>query len=79
MIENLVDRDTWFASCAMGSNEKPPLDSEIMKYVEKKVFEYHPLKATQETYKTAWKDCIISIDNRARDLKRRLKEKTNKK
>ena len=49
-----------------------------MKYVEKAVFEYHPLKPTIENYKTAWQDCITSIDSRARDLKRRLKDKTKK-
>jgi len=78
MIENLVDRDTWFTLCAMGSM-KPSTGLQNYEIRGKKVFENHPVMPTQETYKTAWKDCITSIDNQARYLKCRLKEKANKK
>ena len=44
-----------------------------MAYVEKTVFEYHPIKPP-ETFKQAWQDCIRSIDGRARDIKRRIKK-----
>jgi len=77
MVEKLVDQETWFKCCAMGSAQKPPLDPNVMSYVENRVFHYHPLKAGVETYKQAWQDCITSIDNRGRDLKRRLKKQVN--
>jgi len=78
IVETLVDLNTWLQSCAMGSNTKPALDPRVMKYVEKTVFNYYPIKPP-ETYKQAWQDCITNIDNRARDIKRRLKEKSHKK
>ena len=74
MVEHLVDIQVWLRSCAMGSNTKPALDKGVIDYAQRTVFEYHPLKA-DETFKGAWQDCITSIDNRARDIKRRMKER----
>ena len=74
MVVHLVDIQVWLRPCAMGSSTKPVQDKQVIDYVQRTVFEYHPLKA-DETFKGAWQDCITSIDNRARDIKRRMKER----
>jgi len=84
LVEELVDLDTWLNSCVNGSKDKPALDADIIEYVKKKVFEIHELKVAKDldyetAYLTAWGECIKSIDSRARDLKRRLKEKKSRK
>ena len=57
------------------SETKPPLDSRVIRFVGDKVFQCEPLKPSRETYKDVWQDCIIGIDNQARDIKRRIKNR----
>ena len=76
LVQQLVDIDTWLKSNVIGDKKKKALDPDIMAYVEEKCFEYHPFKpSVDKDYKTAWQECVTTIDGRARDIKRRLKAK----
>jgi len=75
LVQELVDINTWLQSNVNGDNNKKQLDPNIISYVERKCFEMHPHKPLIEKidYKTAWQECVTSIDSKARDIKRRLK------
>ena len=80
LIQELVDLETWFKSCVNGSNDKLPLNPRIIKFVKHKVFSVHKFTPGKDLdYPTAWQECVTSIDNRGRDLKRRQKEREQKK
>ena len=69
LVTELVDLETRLRSNVRGKSKKDQLDPRTICYVKRKCFELHPSK---EDPKKEWDDCIISIDNQARDMKRKL-------
>ena len=64
-----MDIETRIRSNVRGKFKKDQLDPKIISYVKRKCFEQHPSKGDS---KKEWDDCLISIDNQGRDIKRRL-------
>jgi len=54
---------------------KDPLDPKIIEYVKQKCFETFP---STGDIKDEWEKCIISIDEKSRELKRQLKKRQQK-
>ena len=69
LVTELVDVDTRVRSNVRGKSKKDQLDPKIISYVKRKCFEQYPSKGD---FKKEWDDCVISIDNQARDIKRIL-------
>lgn len=79
LVQQLVDIQTWIKSNVNGDKKKKALDPDVIAYVEEKCFEYHPLNPRiDKDYKTAWQECVTAIDNKGRDIKRRIKAKEKK-
>ena len=72
LVNELVDTETRLKSNVRGRG-KDKLDPKIIDYVKKKCFEVYP-SDKESDQKKDWEDCIIAIDDKARDLKRRLKK-----
>ena len=72
LVNELVDTEARLNSNVRGRG-KDPLDSKIIAYVKKKCFELHP-SDKESDMKKDWEDCIISIDDKGRELKRKLKK-----
>lgn len=71
LVDELVDTSTRLRSNVRG-RKKNQLDSKIIQYVKRKCFELYPSERESDLKKD-WDDCINAIDDKARDLKRRLK------
>ena len=52
---------------------KDQLDPKRIQYVKKKYFEMFPSDRDSDMKKD-WDDCIVAIDDKARDMKRKLKK-----
>ena len=72
LVNELVDTETRVKSNVRGRG-KDQLDPKIIEYVKKKCFELHP-SDKESDMKKDWEDCIISIDDKGRELKRKLKK-----
>ena len=72
LVNELVDTETRLKSNVRGRG-KEQLDPKLIDYVKKKCFELFPSEKESDSKKD-WEDCIIAIDEKARDLKRRLKK-----
>ena len=72
LVDELVDTQTRLRSNVRG-RKKDQLDLKIIQYVKRKCFELYPSERESDLKKD-WEDCINSIDEKARDLKRRLKK-----
>ena len=72
LVNKLVDTETRIKSNVKGRG-KDQLDPTIIEYVKKKCFELHP-SDKESDMKKDWEDCIISIDDKGRELKRKLKK-----
>lgn len=72
LVNKLFDTETRLKSNVRGRG-KDQLDPKIIEYVKKKCFEVYPSDKDSDIKKD-WNDCIIAIDDKARDLKRRLKK-----
>ena len=72
LVNELVDTETRRNSNVRGRG-KDPLDPKIIAYVKKKCFKLHP-SDKESDMKKDWEDCIISIDDKGRELKRKLKK-----
>ena len=72
LVDELVDTPTRLRSNVRGSRKKNQLDAKIVDYVKRKCFELYPSEQESDIKKD-WDDCIYAIDDKARDLKRRLK------
>jgi len=73
LVNELVDTETRLKSNVRGRG-KDKLDPEIIEYVRKKCFEQYPSDKESDMEKD-WKDCIVAIDNKGRELKCKLKKK----
>lgn len=62
MVTELVDVET-------STSKKAQLDTKIISYTKRKCFELHPSNGDS---KKEWNECIVSIDNEAKDMKQRL-------
>ena len=71
-MNELVDTVTHLKSNVRGRG-KDQLDQKIMEYVKKKCFELHP-SDKESDMKKDWEDCIVAIDDKGRELKRKLKQ-----
>ena len=69
LVTELVDTETRIRSNVKGKSNKDQLDPKIISYVKRKCFELHPSIGDTEK---EWDECVISIDNQGRDIKRRL-------
>ena len=72
LVNELVDTEICLNSNVRGRG-KDPLDPKIIAYIKKKCFELHP-SDKESDMKKDWEDCIISIDDKGRELKRKLKK-----
>ena len=72
LVNELVDTETRLKSNVRG-RKKDQLDPKIIQYVKRKCFELFPSERECDIKKD-WEDCIISIDEKARDMKRKLKK-----
>ena len=71
LVNELVDAETRIRSNVRGRG-KDQLDPNIIQYVKKKCFELFPSDRESDVKKD-WDDCVVAIDDKGRDLKRRLK------
>ena len=76
LINELVDTETRIRSNVRGRG-KDQLDPNVIHYVKKKCFEVFPSDKDADMKKD-WDDCIVSIDDKGRDLKRKLKKQQDK-
>ena len=67
LVNELVDPDVRIRSNVRGRG-KDPLDPKIIEYVQKKCFILYPSDKDSDSKKD-WEDCIISIDEKGRELK----------
>ena len=72
LVNELVDTATRLKSNVRGRG-KDQLDPKIIEYVKKKCFELHP-SDKESDMKKDWEDCIVVIDDKGRELKRKLKK-----
>ena len=72
LVNELVDTATHLKSNVRGRG-KDQLDPKIIEYVKKKCFELHP-SDKESDMKKDWEDCIVVIDDKGRELKRKLKK-----
>ena len=71
LVNELVDPDTRMKSNVRGRG-KDQLDPKIIDYVKKKCFSLH-LSDRDSDNKKDWEECIISIDEKGREMKRKMK------
>lgn len=71
LVNEMVDPITRMRSNVRGRG-KDMLDPKVIEYVKKKCFELHPSEKECDKKKD-WDDCIITIDEKGRDLKRKMK------
>ena len=71
LVNELVDPDTRIKSNVRGRG-KDQLDPKIIDYVKKKCFSLHPSDRDSDSKKD-WEECIISIDEKGREMKRKMK------
>ena len=71
LVNELVDAETRIRSNVRGRG-KDQLDPNTIQYVKKKCFELFPSDRESDVKKD-WDDCVVAIDDKGRDLKRRLK------
>ena len=72
LVNELVDTETRLKSNVRGRG-KDQLDMKIIEYVKNKCFELHP-SDKESDMKKDWDDCIVAIDDKGRELKRKLKK-----
>ena len=72
LVNELFDTETRLKSNVRGRG-KDQLDPTKIQYVKKKCFELFPSDKESDVKKD-WDDCIVAIDDKARDLKRKLKK-----
>ena len=72
LVDELVDTPTRLRSNVRGNREKNQLDEKIIDYVKRKCFELYPSERESDIKKD-WDDYVYAIDDKTRDLKRRLK------
>ena len=72
MVNELFDTETHIDSNVRGRG-KAKLDPRKIEYVQKKCFSLFP-SARDADAKKHWDDCIVSIDDKGRELKRKLKK-----
>ena len=74
LVASLIDKQTRLKSNVRGRG-KEPLNPTVIEYVKQKCFETFPSTGDP---KDEWEKCIITIDEKSRDLKRQLKKKQQK-
>ena len=72
LVNELVDTETRLRSNVRGRG-KDQLDAKVIQYTKNKCFELFPSEKDSDVKKN-WEDCIKAIDDKARDLKRKLKK-----
>ena len=72
LVNELFDTETRMRSNFRGRG-KDQLDPQRIEYVKKKCFQVYPSERDSEMKKD-WDDCIVAIDDKARDMKRKLKK-----
>ena len=72
LVNELFDAETRMRSNVRG-RKKDQLDPERIQYVKKKCFQVYPSDKDSDMKKD-WDDCIVAIDDKARDMKRKLKK-----
>ena len=75
MVNELVDVETHIRSNVRGRG-KDQLDPKKIQYV-KKCFEMFPSERDSDM-KKGWDDCIIAIDDKGREMKRKIKKQQDK-
>lgn len=76
LVNKLVDTETRMRSNVRGRG-KDKLDDKIIQFVKRKCFEVFPSDKDSDIKKD-WEDCIVSIDDKGRELKRKLKRQQEK-
>lgn len=76
LVNELVNTETRIRSNVRGRG-KDQLDPKVIEYVKKKCFELFPSDKDSDIKKD-WDDCVISIDEKARDMKRKLKKQQDR-
>ena len=76
LVNELVDPQTRMRSNVRGWG-KDKLDTKIIEFVKRKCFEMFPSDKDTDMKKD-WEDCIVSIDDKGRELKRKLKRQQEK-
>ena len=76
LVNELVDTETRIRSNVRGRG-KDQLDVKVIEFVKKKCFELFPSDKDSDIKKD-WDDCIIAIDDKGRELKRKLKRQQEK-
>ena len=76
LVNELVDPQTRMRSNVRGRG-KDKLDTKIIEFVKRKCFEMFPSDKDTDMKKD-WEDCIVSIDDKGRELKRKLKRQQEK-
>ena len=72
MVNELFDVETRLKSNVRGRG-KDQLNPKEMEHVKKKCFDLFPSARESDT-KQDWDDCIVSIDDKGRELKQKLKK-----
>ena len=76
LVNELVDPQTRIRSNVRGRG-KDKLDAKIIEFVKRKCFEMFPSDKDSDMKKD-WEDWIVSIDDKGRELKRKLKRQQEK-
>lgn len=72
LVNELFDAEIRMRSNVRGRG-KDQLDPQRIEYVKKKCFQVYPSDRDSDMKKD-WDDCIVAIDDKARDMKRKLKK-----
>ena len=72
LVNELFDAETRMRSNIRGRG-KDQLDRQQILYVKKKCFQVYP-SDRDSNMKKDWDDCIVGIDDKARDMKQKLKK-----
>ena len=72
LVNVLFDAETRMRSNVRGRG-KEQLDPQRIEYVKKKCFQVYPSERDSDMKKD-WDDCIVAIDDKARDMKQKLKK-----
>ena len=72
LVNVLFDAETRMRSNVRGRG-KDQLDPQRIEYVKKKCFQVYPSERDSDMKKD-WDDCIVAIDDKVRDMKRKLKK-----
>ena len=76
LVNELFDAETCVRSNVRG-RWKDQLDPQRIQYI-KKCFQVYPSERDSEMKKD-WDDCIVAIDDKAKDMKRKLKKQQEQK